>query len=250
MEISWTSRQGRRRRHNSDAAAIGYCDDYLVATIVDAAEKEANGKVLTGTNERGERLAQHWAISSTAAILGAGLVNDVEGIIAQLAEHQKILRNDFLHDIASYGVLIINGESGAMKWIFTGDCRLGLQSNAGKIEWVNSPHRLENAELYQRAADHAGKTQPGSEKQIAQHMLTQSLNARRFVLPEVIELSLAEDTRVLAATDGFWCEHIFRGVEFGNLEDDASWLKIAKGSRTLHETTDTPNFHQITEDSD
>ncbi|WP_284450084.1 hypothetical protein [Spongiibacter tropicus] len=249
MQISWTSQQGRKRQQNSDAAAVGYCGEFLVATIVDAAERETSGKVLTGTNERGERLAQYWATTCTETILGVGSVNDTERVIAQLAEHQKTLRECFLHDIASYAVLILNEESGALKWLFTGDCRIGFQHSGGDTEWLNTPHRLENAEIYKQAADRQEKLQTSTEKQIAQHTLTQSLNARRFLLPELFEASLPANANVIAATDGFWCEHLFTGTPLGNLEDDASWLTITPGKRSVHETTDSPNFHLLTEDS-
>lgn len=249
MPISWTSQQGRKRRQNSDAAAVGYCGEFLVATIVDAAEKEICGKAVTGTNERGERLAQYWATTCTEAILGPGVFNDTEYVIAQLAEHQKALRECFLHDIASYAVLILNEESRALKWLFTGDCQFGFQHSGGNIEWLNTPHRLENAEIFKQAADHPEKPLTSIEKQIAQHALTQSLNARRFLLPELIEASLPANANVIAATDGFWCEHLFTGTALGDLEDDASWLTITPGRRSVQEKTDTPNFHLFTEDS-
>ncbi|WP_269621359.1 hypothetical protein [Zhongshania sp. BJYM1] len=247
MRVSWTSQQGQKRRQNSDAAAIGYCGEYFIATLADAAEKHFDGHMLNGINNRGERLAQYWANSTTKTILESGSYLNTEQVIAQLADRQKTLRSDFLYDIASYGVLILNVRSGKLQWLYTGDCRIGVQSNGAKIDWINMPHRIESTEIYKRTGVE-GRPIIADEQQVAQQTLTQSLNARRFTQPELIEADIAQDATVLAATDGFWCEHLFRGVALPELEDDASWLQMVHGTQSVQQSTDSTNFLSVTED--
>ena len=72
MNITWTSRQGRERRSNRDAAAIGYAGSYLVAVVVDAAERVVDGLLITSTNNKGKRLAQYWADSCLCGLIETG----------------------------------------------------------------------------------------------------------------------------------------------------------------------------------
>lgn len=260
MRISWSSRKGQQRHYNSDAVALGYTGPYLVVVIVDAAERAVEGRLRVGINSQGKRLATYWADSCLAAMLkahreadqelGTVLITE-EPLLALLSQQQKALRLDYLHDIASYGVLILNTETGAMRWWYTGDCRIGLRNQGGVIEWLNVPHRLENSPLLQawQATESAALVM--NEQEAAKHTLTQSLNARRFTRPTLVNAQLpvkamavgsTPDAAIVLATDGYWCEHLRHGTATAELEDDASVLTLTPGKRSLTLQIDTPNL--------
>jgi len=248
MNITWTSRQGRVRRANSDAVAIGYKGQYLVAVVVDAAEKQRNGRLLVGINDKGKRLAQYWADSCLCELIATSAFQDEEKLLNCLHEKQKHLRVHYLHDIAVYGVLILDTNTREFDWWFSGDCRLGLKDDAdgaeseknSQVNWLSQPHRLENSPLFNTQDKTPAKAE--EHQQIARHTLSQSLNARRFIRPEKISSQLSAMQSIVIATDGYWCEHLTLGIAIDSLEDDASVLSIKPGKRQLSLTTDTSNL--------
>ena len=68
MKITWSSRKGMARKLNSDAAALAYVGDYLIAVVVDAAEKPCGNRWLFGMSPEGKRLAAWWADHCTQAL--------------------------------------------------------------------------------------------------------------------------------------------------------------------------------------
>lgn len=258
MKIAWTSRKGQQRHYNSDAVALGYAGPYLVAVIVDAAERAVEGRLRVGINSQGKRLATYWADSCVAAMrkahreAGQGTVlTTEEPLLTLLLQQQRALKADYLHDIASYGVLILNTETGDMRWWYTGDCRIGLRDQNGAIEWLNTPHRLESSTLLQAWQGAEAAVLTATEQQAARHTLTQSLNARRFTRPTLVTAQLpvnavteasTPDAAIVLATDGYWCEHLRHGTAMAELDDDASVLTLTPGKRSLSLQTDTPNL--------
>ena len=250
MKIAWTSRKGQQRHYNSDAVALGYTGPYLVAVIVDAAERAVAGRLRVGINSQGKRLATYWADSCLAAMRKAHradrgpdtVLTTEEPLLTLLSQQQKALKADYLHDIASYGVLILNTTTGELRWWYSGDCRIGLRDQSGAIEWLNTPHRLESSPLLQAWQGTEAAVLTVAEQEAANHTLTQSLNARRFTRPTLITAQWPVDTAIALATDGYWCEHLRHGTAMDELEDDASVLTLTPGKRSLILQTDTPNL--------
>lgn len=237
MKISWKSRKGHARRLNNDAAALAYIGDYLVAVVVDSAEKSQGERLVFGVNPQGKRLASYWADTCVQTLSVAPEILATEHEVTKLlAGVQKCLRQYYLFDIASYGVLILHRFSGVADWYYTGDCRLGIESVSDGLQWQGTPHRVDhfiwantNRSAYSSAL-----------QQAARHTLTRSLNAKRFSQPELIKTRMNQDShKFLIATDGHWCEYQSRAVPS---EDDASLLMIAYGPEELKLDTDTPNI--------
>lgn len=244
MKMTWSSRKGQSRRLNNDAAALAYAGDFLIASIVDAAEKSRDNCLLFGLNPQGKRLAAYWADSCAHTLASAPeRLTSEQQVIAQLAALQKSLRQYYLHDIASYGVLILHRHSGVADWYFTGDCRLGIESSQGDIEWLGTPHRAENVPPLPAGSSCAAS--PGLI-QAARHTLTRSLNAKRFAQPDRLTTRLepnpAEPMKLLIATDGHWCEHLQNSPSCAAVNDDASLLTLRHGPQSLTLDTDAPNL--------
>ncbi|WP_299773942.1 hypothetical protein [uncultured Pseudoteredinibacter sp.] len=238
MNITWTSKQGSKRKLNSDAVAIAYVEQYLIAIIVDAAEREFDGRLLIGINDKGKRLAQHWADSCLCDIVSHVAYTDENVLIDILRSAQSQLRKHYLHDIASYGLLILNRDSYQFDWWFTGDCRVGTYQDQCEINWLNTPHRLVNQTFINGQNSH--KTEGNASVQ--NQLLTRSLNAKRFSAPEKVSSCLDSTQGLVLATDGYWCEHLFQGGNLDDLEDDASRLMMSQGNMILKNEADTPNL--------
>lgn len=244
MKITWSSRRGKARKLNSDAAALAYAGDYLIAVVVDAAEKTNANRLLYGVSPEGKRLAAWWADNCAQALANVPelLVSERE-VVELLATLQKRLRPCFLYDIASYGVLILHRRSGDAGWFYTGDCRLGIESASDGLEWLGTPHRVDS---FFKVNHGASLEQCDEFKQQARHTLTRTLNAKRFFTPEVIKKRLDHGTtgsiRLLLATDGHWCESPNSHPGSDSMSDDASLLTITHGERVLTLQTDAPNL--------
>ncbi len=243
MKISWKSRKGQARRLNNDAAALAYIDDYLVAVVVDAAEKSQGERLVFGVNPQGKRLAAYWADTCVQTLSAAPEILATEhGVTRLLAGMQKCLRQYYLFDIASYGVLILHRFSGVADWYYTGDCRLGIDAVSDGLQWQGTPHRIDH---FIRANTNRSASSSAFQ-QVARHTLTRSLNAKRFSQPELMKVRMdqenADSPKLLIATDGHWCECLSRTLP---AEDDASLLTIAYGPQDLKLDTDAPNLFVI-----
>jgi serine/threonine protein phosphatase PrpC len=98
-----------------------------------------------------------------------------------------------------------------------GDCQEGVQ-HGNYTNWLVTPHHIN------------------------QHYLTRSLNARRFLRPDIIESTLAQNDPLILCTDGYWSEHLRQKNPLEQLKDDASKLTISHGQQCLTMTTDTSNL--------
>lgn len=228
-------KKGRLRKLNNDSIALGYIGRYLVVVIVDAAEKLISGRLLYGKNTQGKRLASYWADECINAIsLIPEAVEDKKKITKLLVEQHKKLKHYYLHEVASFGVLVFDTELYSADWYYAGDCLLGYKDSLGAVHWLHKPHRLD--ELLDSS------TFPE-----AKYTLTKYLKARRFISPDYISIKMGADSfcdvnNLLIATDGYWCEHLQQGVAKNQLEDDSSVLKIKFGKRNLKLQTDAPNI--------
>lgn len=228
MPISWMSRQGQRTRTNNDAAAAGHKDHYLLAMLVDAADKGSNG----------QGLAQHWAHTIVRAALSGNQPPDITSITQLMREQQRELRHHYLHEIASYCCVLIDLQSRQLHILHTGDCLVGTQQANSRIDWITTPHTLSNQLPY---AQMPPATVPAEQR----HLLTRSLNARCFCSPDSYATVLEPAASLLLCTDGYWYEHLKQGVDLQQLQDDASVLSLTLGEPTNRQQTDCDNFSII-----
>lgn len=207
MQVRWFSQKGRVRARNSDAAAVGQQGQYLLAVLVDGAEK----------GPRGAELARHWADTVLQALSEAAALSQAT-VDARLRQAHTQLRHDFLRDIASYCMVSLDLETLATHVWHCGDCRVGLR-HPTETHWLTTPHLLAH--------------QPGlppsrspEEQERREQQLTRSLNARRFCPPEHQVFSLQQGQTLLLSTDGYWQEHLKVGTPLHCLRDDASLLTL------------------------
>lgn len=228
MPISWMSRQGQRTRTNNDAAAVGHKDHYLLAMLVDAAEQGSNG----------QGLAQHWAQTIVRAALSDKQPPDITSITHLMREQQRELRHHYLYEIASYCCVLLNLQSRQLHILYTGDCLVGTHQANGRIDWLTTPHTLSNQPPYSQMP-------PATVTAEQRHLLTRSLNARRFCAPDSYTTVLEPAASLLLCTDGYWYEHLKQGVDLQQLQDDASVLSLTLGEPTTRKQTDCDNFFII-----
>ena len=226
MRARWFSQQGRERGHNSDAAAVGQQGQYLLAVLVDGAEKGA----------RGAELARHWADTVLQALAEAAALSQAT-VDSRLRQAHAQLRHDFLRDIASYCMVSLDLETLAVHVWHCGDCRVGLRHSA-ETRWLTTPHIL----AYQPGLP---SSRSPEEQERRDQQLTRSLNARRFCPPEHQVFSLQQGQTLLLSTDGYWQEHLEAGTPRRCLRDDASLLTLPVGSGPLahvEQASDTDNL--------
>ncbi|WP_445005439.1 protein phosphatase 2C domain-containing protein [Halomonas mongoliensis] len=207
MQVRWFSQKGRERARNSDAAAVGQQGQYLLAVLVDGAEK----------GPRGAELARHWADAVMQALAEAAARSQAT-VHARLKQEQAKLRHGFLRDIASYCMVCLDLETLAANVWHCGDCRIGLRHST-ETHWLTTPHILSHQLGLppSRSPEEQGRRE---------QQLTRSLNARRFCPPEHQVFSLQQGQAILLSTDGYWQEHLEAGTPLHCLRDDASLLTL------------------------
>lgn len=224
MQIGWLSRQGKARLSNNDAAAFGRNGDYVLAILVDAAERGD-----------GQGLARHWSRTVVDVAVGGAQQLSPEGLVSIMRAEQQRLRQDYLHAIASYCCVLIDLQQQLIHVGHDGDCLVGLQRPGMPINWVNRPHNLQEQAIW-----------PGEISGIneSRHLLTRSLNARRFCIPDWQMTQLPWDGRLLLCSDGYWHEHLHSGIELQSVNDDASMLSLEYGEPAIELQADCDNFRE------
>lgn len=132
---------------------------------------------------------------------------------------QRELRQHYLHEIASYCCVLLDLRSHRLDVLHVGDCLAGIHQADGQITWLTRPHTLSDQPFY---ASPAQVNDPA-----ARHLLTRSLNARRFCVPEHRRTTLATGAELLLCSDGYWHEHRQQGVALLQVHDDASGLCVS-----------------------
>jgi serine/threonine protein phosphatase PrpC len=222
MFWQWTSRQGNERKTNNDAVAIIDKESFFFTIIVDAAEQ----------GSLGAELAHYWTQTVATFIQAETSCPVPVAIIDFMKEAQKQLRTKFLHEIASYTILLHNKTNKKSSAIICGDCRIGIKQAEG-INWLSNVHTLANVEGEFFGAQH--------NDDLSRHTITRSLNAKRFTTPEIQKLTLDENESWLLCTDGYWAEYIGEQKEWLQLSDDASCLEIAPYPIHTHQSSDNHN---------
>lgn len=207
MHWQWISRQGNNRQSNNDAVAIFNDKSLLFVLLADAAEK----------GNKGAELACYWTQTIAHYVKSANKHPTPAQIVDYMRETHKQLKYQYLHEIASYIILIYdkNTENG---WVLhCGDCRLGIKQ-LDSINWLTNVHTFANAN-----GDFFNSSHFGDPKR---HKVTRYLNAKRFMDPEIQQVTLPKDATWLLCTDGYWAEHRCEQIAWEQLSDDASCLEI------------------------
>jgi serine/threonine protein phosphatase PrpC len=227
VSIHWFSRKGLARERNSDACALINKDSYFFAIIADASEKGL----------RGSDYAMTWMTSVLNKISIEG-VPSCEVIVTIMRDIQLQLRQNFPSARACWGALLIDHKNEKI-WMFScGDCRVGILGDEGKVIWITNVHSHANWTGEDFTVLHA--------EMPCRHQVTRSLNAKRFVDPDITEVEYVSEGRWILATDGYWVEHKFRGIPVCNLADDASYLSVyCTENRQFCIESDAENYFQI-----
>lgn len=220
MRIHWSSRQGTQRERNSDAVTLGQNRQLLVCLLVDAAERTAASQTF----------ARHWGLRIVPQVL-ATWRGQPDPVLALLNDEQGALRRDFLLEVASYSLLCLDRDMATVHVFQVGDCLVG-ERQGDALEWWSRPHTL-------------ATWPPAQNDSHSRHLLTRSLNAKRFCLPELHIRPFVPGTRLVMATDGYWAECLQDSMKQGNCLDDASYLQIEAGDATFSHDTDTDNFCRV-----
>lgn len=224
MQIGWISRRGRARLSNNDAAAFGRKDHYVVAMLVDAAERGD-----------GAGLARYWSRAVIDAALGAGKQLSASTLIDIMRTEQQQLRHHHLHAIASYCCVLVDLQQQLLHIAHVGDCLAGIQRPAVATNWLNSPQNLPKQAIWPEAFQLPRESH---------HVLTRTLNARRFHSPDCLTTSFSKHARLVLCSDGYWHEHLHLGTDLQSVEDDASVLTLEYGEPLIELQSDCDNFRE------
>lgn len=231
MLVGWESYRGAQRRTNNDAAAVGYAGKQVLAMLVDAAERGL-------PRENGQGLARHWAKTIVSRAIQGELPITTAGLVALMREEQRQLRHRYLLEIASFCLALIDQPSRQIQLLAIGDCLAGIRSKEGEIKWLHGPHNLISQEgqviTLAQAADTGQR-----------HLLTRSLNAKRFKAPDCCHSILPQGADLLIASDGYWYECLQQGIPFGQVSDDASLLTLTAEEGSPHQVADCQNLFVI-----
>jgi len=207
MYWQWNSRKGNERQSNNDAVAIINGKAFFFVILIDAVEK----------SNKSNQFARYWAETIASSVLGAGVCPSTDDLLNIMRNTQQQLRHQFLHETASYIALIYNKDTQESQVLVCGDCRLGFVS--GDIKWLTKTHTLLTA-----FDDSLGDVK---KDLMTRHTLTHSLNAKRFVQPEIITVDALQDGQWILCSDGYWAEHIEEETAWEQLKDDGSCLTIS-----------------------
>jgi len=178
----WYSRQGTTCAENRDACGIFHSAAYTFSVVVDASPR----------GERGIQFNTCW-ITAVLDRMSPELPS-VASVLAVLHEGQKHLRTErFFAEKASYAAFLLPREAKDAYAFCCGDCTLGARFPDGNIEWLTRTHTLVTALEEQGINADASK----------RHIVTRTLNAKRFQKPEVHVVPAIAFGSWILATDGY-----------------------------------------------
>jgi len=177
---------------------------YTFSIVMDAAPR----------GERGVQFNACW-IAQVLDRMSPSLPS-IAAVLSLLHEAQQHLRTErFFVEKASYIAFLLPRDAQEAYAFCCGDCTLGLRSQDGRIEWLSRPHTLINA-----------LEELGMEADVSKrHVVTRTLNARRFHAPEVQVIPANAAGSWVLATDGYR----YRETDgANNPKDDCSFLLIGR----------------------
>lgn len=204
----WYSRQGTTCAENRDACGIFQSAAYTFSVVMDASPH----------GERGIEFNASW-ITTVLERMSPELPS-VASVISALHEGQKHLRDErFFVEKASYAAIVLPCEAKDACVFCCGDCTVGAHCPGGNIEWLTRTHTLANA------LEELGISADASKR----HIVTRTLNAKRFQTPDVHVLPTNASGLWVLATDGYR----YRESDVsGQPKDDCSALLIGSGLDT------------------
>lgn len=213
----WHSKKGSACQENRDACGVFETDAYTFFIVADASPR----------GERGTQFNSCW-ISQVLNHLSHELPSEAS-VLAALRAGQKHLRAErFIAERASYIAIVLSRDTRDIYVFFCGDCSLGMRALDGGIKWLTQPHTLN------RALGELGIDADTSKR----HIVTRTLNAKRFDAPEVRVIPSTSSRILVLATDGFRYPET---DDTGNPTDDYSALFIG-GNLESNPTTTNANL--------
>lgn len=214
----WYSEQGTTCAENRDACGIFECATYTFSVVMDASPR----------GERGIQFNACW-ISQVLDRMSAELPS-ATSVLSALHDGQKHLRAErFFAEKASYVAILLPHTTQDAYVFFCGDCSFGVQSPDGNIEWLTRTHTLANA------SEKFGINADASKR----HVVTRTLNGRRFQAPEVQAIPAHASGLWVLATDGYRYRET---DDTGYPQDDCSALLIGSGLEAAPATEHTNLF--------
>lgn len=201
----WYSRQGTTCAENRDACGIYESAAYSFFVVVDASPR----------GERGIQFTTCW-ITTVLDRMSPELPS-ITSVLSALHEGQKHLRTErFFAEKASYAAFLLPRQAKDAYAFCCGDCTLGTQTPNGNVEWLTRTHTLVNA------LEELGINADASKR----HIVTRTLNAKRFQKPEVHLVPANASGLWVLATDGY---RYRESDDTGHPKDDSSALFIGNG---------------------
>lgn len=202
----WYSRRGTTCVENRDACGIFQSAAYTFAVVVDASPG----------GERGIQFNACW-ITTVLDRMSPELPSTTS-ILSALHDGQRRLRTEQLFaEKASYVAIVLPSEGQGAHVFWCGDCGLGIESQDGNVEWLTRNHTLGNA------LEDLGQDLRLEADASKRHIVTRTLNARRFERPDVEPIPAHVRGSWLLATDGYR----YRATNHaGHPDDDCSVLRI------------------------
>ncbi len=227
MVGSWTSRKGQERLDNRDAGGLFVSTQSTLAIVLDASERGPHGAYF----------AQHWVrhvLDAAAALADA----TAERLIELMRAAHRDLRMQYPAEVACYGALLVRHDLHRAWALNCGDCRIGVRQSGMAIEWLTPVHTIANMQGELFTVEHARSEE--------RHVVTRVLNAKRFVLPDIVELSISTTARYVLATDGYWIEDMLATRPELHGTDDASVMILTFPPATSSMQADCDNWYVIT----
>ena len=228
MQVSWNSRKGRQRQSNNDAASIAIGENQVVAVLVDAAESRQPG------SNQAKELAHYWSQFLAQAAMSLAFPIDAIQLGKLMRQEQATLRHRYLHEIASYCLVVINLDSGQYQVFHCGDTLAGITVSPDAIDsvqWLHPPHTLtqQYAVIGTTPVTQCVNSESGSNSPV----LTRCLNSRRFHCPDMLHGALDLELTMVIASDGCWDK---------NTDDDSSVILIRSGQQSVQSDSDCDNL--------
>ncbi len=232
----WSSSKGRGSANNQDYGGLAIGESYVVAVIVDGVSfRPGSGAVALELSRR----VVDKAINSRETPTGEQTL----GWLREIHRDVRLLR--LASGAAAYLIACFDSNS-LVFTIHAGDCRLGLVSACGSVEWQTPIHSLATA------------VAPIDETLLAnaqgRNQLTRSFATRRFCEPEFETWQTEISRAVVLGTDGFWaattpetqalaCRPNGDVPHFSEDEDTSRLLACPSAAFTVHDPDGTPNLY-------
>lgn len=207
-KIRWYSRKGQGRKQNCDVAGVIVKQNYLFAVVADAAENSGRASaeyVYTWIKQLIDNISISEEINQNI-------------VLEKMQDAYLCIRQQFLKEKACYCALLIDFSKSDVIAYSCGDCRVGWQYGDECIRWFSVVHSIANWKGEEFSEKHAASPN--------RHIVTKSLNAKRFNFPDMVGGTYKKNVSWILATDGYWVDHQMQAILSENLIDDSSVLNI------------------------